>query len=244
MRKAIGIIPARYESSRFPGKALAPILGKPMLQHVYERVQAARKLERIIIATDDERIYTAAQAFGAEVQMTSHTHISGTDRISEVAAKLDTPIIINIQGDEPLIRGDMVDSLVLALQDETLPAATLAVKSDSPQEFQDEGTVKVVKDRNDNALYFSRAPIPFSSGIKDSFWKHIGIYGYQKSFLLQIPRIPPSLLEESERLEQLRILEGGFRMKVIETRYSPRSVDFPEDIHTVENIIKKEDHGY
>lgn len=215
-----------------------------MLQHVYERVQTAQKLERVIIATDDERIYTTAQGFGAEVQMTSQAHISGTDRISEVATKLDTPIIINIQGDEPLIRGDMVDGLVLALQDETLPVATLAVKSDAPHEFQDEGTVKIVKDRNDNALYFSRTPIPFSSGTKGSFWKHIGIYGYQKSFLLQIPQIPPSLLEESERLEQLRILEGGFRIRVIETLYSTMSVDFPEDIRKVEEIIEKEDHDY
>ena len=240
MKKATGIIPARYESSRFPGKPLASILGKTMIQHVFERVQTANNLERVIIATDDERIYNAAHDFGADVRMSSSDHASGTDRVREIAAGLDSDIFINIQGDEPLIRGEMIDGLVLALQDETLPVATLAVRSESIEEFRDESTVKVIMDRGGNALYFSRAPIPF--GMKDSFLKHIGIYGYQRVFLSQLPEIPLSTLEESERLEQLRILEGGYRIGIIVTPHTTISVDHPEDIIKVEEILKREAH--
>jgi 3-deoxy-manno-octulosonate cytidylyltransferase (CMP-KDO synthetase) len=241
LKKATAVIPARYDSSRFPGKPLALILGKPMIQRVYEQALSADHVDNIIIATDDDRIMEAAQGFGAKVVKTSPDHSSGTHRVSEVALALESPIIINIQGDEPLLQGEMLDDLVLALQDSSVSMATLASRSRNQGSFQQAGTVKVVMDMEGYALYFSRSPIPHqASGF---FWHHVGIYGYQKQFLLEYPSLPVLNLEKQEKLEQLRALEHGFRIKVIETKHATLSVDYPEDIVKVEEVLQEEDHA-
>ena len=237
MKSAIGIIPARYGAQRFPGKPLAKILGKPMIQWVYERSVSSNALKKVIIATDDEKIQNVARSFGAETVMTSSHHPSGTDRAAEIARELNVPLIINIQGDEPLIRGEMITSLVNALQDDTAAMATLAVKSWDDRLLKDENTVKVVFDREGHALYFSRSPIPNNS---DHFWIHIGIYGYQREFLLEFSKLKPTFLENIEKLEQLRALEYGYKIKIIESDHSTLSVDVPGDINRIENILKKE----
>ncbi|MDH4218454.1 MAG: 3-deoxy-manno-octulosonate cytidylyltransferase [Candidatus Aminicenantes bacterium] len=236
MKDATGIIPARYGAKRFPGKPLALIGGKPMIQRVYEQTQEAELLRRIIIATDDERILEVCRAFGAEVQMTSSDHQSGTERVAEVAEKLETPIIINIQGDEPLLRGQMIDDLIKALQDNSVPMATLAAKVNDLHLMDDRDIVKVVVDKDGYALYFSRAPLPFQPS--DYFWQHVGIYGYQRNFLLEFRKMPVSRLERCEKLEQLRALENGFKIKVIETDSPTLSVDTPQDIIKLEKYLE------
>jgi 3-deoxy-manno-octulosonate cytidylyltransferase (CMP-KDO synthetase) len=213
------------------------IAGKSLVQRVYEQAKQAKFLQRLIIATDDERIFTASQAFGAEVHMTSPQHQSGTERVAEVAEKLDTPVIINIQGDEPLLQGQMIDDLVQALQDRSVPMATLAAKVMDLDLLQDKNIVKVVWDKKEYALYFSRAPLPFQS--TDYFWQHIGIYGYQKEFLLKFQDLPVSWLERCENLEQLRVLENGYKIKIIQTAFPTLSVDTPEDIIKIEKFIEK-----
>ena len=208
-----------------------------MIQWVYERAKKARFLENVFIATDDQRIFDTALAFGADVRMTSSGHRSGTSRAAEIASELDSPLILNIQGDEPLLRVSMIDDLVQVLQDKTIDMATLAVKDDNMAEIEDQNIVKVVKDREDFALYFSRSPIPFDAA--DYFWKHIGIYGYQRTFLLKFESLQESRLEKTEKLEQLRALENGCRIKIVNTPHSILSVDSPEDIIKVENILRK-----
>jgi len=236
MEKAVGIIPARFASSRFPGKPLAPILGKPMLQWVLEAAGASSSLMRIIVATDDERIFEKAKLLGAEARMTSAAHASGTDRVAEVAASFGTPLVINIQGDEPLLEPSMIDGLAEALQDDRVPMASLMVRMSDRERVLDRNIVKVVVDKKSQALYFSRFPIPF--GGSDYFFQHIGIYGYQRPFLLDLSRMPASRLETAERLEQLRVLENGYRIKMVECNISTLSVDAPEDIIKVEKILK------
>lgn len=213
------------------------IAGKSLVQRVYEQAKKAQLLQRLIIATDDERIFTASQAFGAEVHMTSLHHQSGTERVAAVAEKLDTPVIINIQGDEPLLQGQMIDDLVQALQDQSVPMATLAAKVTDLNLLQDKNIVKVVWDKKEYALYFSRTPLPFQS--TDYFWQHIGIYGYQKEFLLKFQDLPVSWLERCENLEQLRVLENGYKIKIIQTASLTLSVDTPEDIIKIEKFIEK-----
>ncbi len=204
---------------------------------MYERAQKAKHLKRIIIATDDKRIYQAAENFGAEVRMTSPSHHSGTDRVAEVAKEIKSPIIINIQGDEPLLKGEVIDSLVVALQDDTIPLATLAARMNDLSLLNEKNIVKVVSDANGFALYFSRSPLPFQTS--DYFLQHIGIYGYQKDFLLAFSKMQPSRLEKAEKLEQLRALENGYKIKIIETQLPSLSVSSPEDIIKVENLLKK-----
>jgi 3-deoxy-manno-octulosonate cytidylyltransferase (CMP-KDO synthetase) len=236
LKKAVGVIPARFASSRFPGKSLAPILGKPMLQWILEAARASSSLSGIIVATDDERIFDTAKLLGAEARMTSASHTSGTDRVAEVAASLDAPLVINIQGDEPLLEPSMIDDLAQALQDDSVPMASLMVRLSDREQILDRNIVKVVVDRMSQALYFSRFPIPF--GASDYFFKHIGIYGYQRPFLLELSGLPASRLEMAERLEQLRVLENGHRIKMVECRFSTLSVDAPEDIIKVERILQ------
>lgn len=237
MKLATGIIPARYDSKRFPGKHLAVIQGKSIIQRVYEQAQTANLLQQIIIATDDERIFQASRAFGAEVLMTSPLHNSGTERAAEIAEKINTPIIINIQGDEPLLRGKMIDDLVIALQDETIPMATLAAKVKDLSLINEKNIVKAVLDKNGFALYFSRSPLPFQAS--DYFWQHIGIYGYQRDFLLEFSQLSASRLETTEKLEQLRVLENGYKIKIIETSSPTLSVNTPQDIIRIENFLKQ-----
>lgn len=216
---------------------MALIQGKPLVQRVYERAQKAQHLKRIIIATDDKRIYQTAENFGAEVRMTSPSHHSGTDRVAEVAKEIKSPIIINIQGDEPLLKGEMIDSLIVALQDDTIPMATLAARMNDLNLLNEKNIVKVVSDANGFALYFSRSPLPFQAS--DYFLQHIGIYGYQKDFLLAFSKMQPSRLEKAEKLEQLRALENGYKIKIIETQLHSLSVSSPQDIIKVENLLKK-----
>jgi len=241
----IGVIPARYSSVRFEGKVLVDILGKPMIQHVWERAKQALVLDDLIIACDDERVANVAGEFGAKVVLTAKGHASGTDRISEVVNPLDVRIVINIQGDEPLVHPIMIDTLAQALlDDETVCMATMMKKIDNPEELNDPHVVKVVLDKNNFALYFSRATIPFharNSEVKSPvYYKHIGLYGYTKDFLFTYRNLPASHLEKIEALEQLRVLEEGFRIKVIETKYDTIGVDTPEDLERVKEYLEKE----
>lgn len=241
----IGVIPARFSSTRFAGKVLAKIAGKPMLQHVYARVKQARLLDDVIIACDHELVADAAREFGAQVVMTSKAHASGTDRISEVVNPLDVKIVVNIQADEPLIHPSMIDSVAAALlDDKDLNMATLMKKIEDPSLVNDPNVVKVVVDKNNFALYFSRSAIPYlahNAEVKQPvYFKHIGLYGYTKDFLFTYKNLPVSNLEKTERLEQLRVLEGGFRIKVIETNFDTVGVDTPEDLERVKLALEKD----
>lgn len=211
-----------------------------MVQRVFEGARRAKRLSRLVIATDDERIRKACLAFGAEVWMTSPDHSTGTERVAEVAEKIKTPIVINIQGDVPLIREEVIDELVGALQDESIPMATVAAKVNDLDHLKEEDTVKVVVDKDGFALYFSRSPLPHWAN--DYFLKHIGVYGYQRDFLLRFRDMPPSRLEKAEKLEQLRVLENGFRIKVIESPHLTLSVDSPQDIIRVEQIFARREN--
>lgn len=237
MKSAIGIIPARFHSQRFPGKPLAQIQGKPMIERVYERASTAALLERVIVATDDKRIAEAAKKIGAETQMTSPLHNSGTERAAEVAQNLATPIIINIQGDEPMVKGQMIDELVRTLQDDSVPMVSLMARVKNLNLIQDTNIVKVVVDRKGFALYFSRSPLP--SQASDYFLQHIGVYGYQRNFLLRFTKLETSPLEKIEKLEQLRALEYGYKIKMVETQSPTLSIDTPQDIIKLEEFLKK-----
>jgi 3-deoxy-manno-octulosonate cytidylyltransferase (CMP-KDO synthetase) len=236
------VIPARYASTRFPGKPLAPIAGKPMIQHVVERVRHASLPARILVATEDDRIKSAVEAFGAEAILTRPDHRTGTDRIAEVAAHISADIYINVQGDEPLIDSGTVDAVAAAMaEDAAIQLATPCAAITLSGEIMDPNVVKVVQDFDGNALYFSRAPIPWVRETGDRVaarhWKHIGLYGYRRDTLLEFPTLPPGELERIEQLEQLRWLENGFRMHVVETMYNAVSVDVPADIERVEKLL-------
>jgi len=238
----IGVIPARYSSTRFNGKVLADLLGKTMLEHVWGRARESRILDDLIIACDDEKVARIASEFGAKTVMTAKAHASGTDRISEIINPLDVKIVINIQADEPLIHPTMIDSVAQALLDDrTLSMATLMRRIEDPHLVNDPHLVKVVVDKNNFALYFSRAPIPFlapnSEEREPSYYKHIGLYGYTKDFLFIYKNLPVSKLERIEKLEQLRALEEGYRIKVIETKYDTIGVDTPEDLEKVKQYL-------
>ncbi len=240
----IGVIPARYSSTRFQGKVLADILGKPMLQHVWERAKQCRMLDDLVIACDNELILKTALGFGAKAQMTSKEHSCGTDRISEVVNPLDVKVIINIQADEPLIHPMMIDSVARALlEDKMLNMATLMKKIDDVLELLDPNVVKVVVDKNNFALYFSRAPIPYLAPNAEidqvTYYKHIGLYGYTKDFLFTYKNLPVSNLEKTEKLEQLRVLAEGFRIKVLQTQFDTVGVDTPKDLERVLWQLKK-----
>jgi len=242
--EAVGIIPARYKSSRFEGKVLANILGKPMLQYVWEHSKKAKLLDKVIIACDDERVKEAALGFGAEVVMTAREHTSGTDRITEVVSLMDVKVVVNIQADEPLIHPLMIDSVVDALlSDPDLEMVSLMHRITDPLQINNPHVVKVVVDKNNFALYFSRAPIPYQAHdtqIKEPvYFKHIGIYGYTKDFLFTYKNIPASFIEKMENLEQLRALFEGFKIKLLETKYDTIGVDTPQDLEKVEEYIRK-----
>lgn len=241
MSKAVGIIPARWGSTRFPGKALHEIAGQPLLRRVWERCRQAKKLDQLIIATDDFRIAEAAFEWGAEVAMTSSSHASGTDRIAEVAAKLKQfSHIINIQGDEPLIDPKLIDRLVRDLQrDRKLEMITAAHPFEDPQQAESPHQVKVVLNGKSEALYFSRAEIPFARDAKTrtQSFRHQGIYGYRRDLLLRFVRWKTSPLERAEALEQLRALENGVRIQVVMTGSGSPGVDTPEDARMIERVI-------
>jgi len=244
----IGIIPARYSSMRFEAKVLADIAGKPMIQHVWERAKQAMLLEDLIIACDDERVANVASEFGAKVILTAKGHACGTDRIIEVVNPLDVKIVINIQGDEPLIHPVMIDTLAQALlDDDKISMATLMKKIENSAELSDPHVVKVVVDKDNFALYFSRTGIPYhaqGSEIESpAYYKHIGLYAYTKDFLFTYKNLPVSNLEKIERLEQLRVLEEGFRIKVIETTYDTIGVDTPQDLEKVKEYLRRQENN-
>jgi 3-deoxy-manno-octulosonate cytidylyltransferase (CMP-KDO synthetase) len=239
---AIAVIPARYASSRLPGKALADIGGKPMIEHVYRRTAAARSIESVIVVTDDERIYRAVLAFGGVARMTSASHRNGTDRIAEIASDLAASLVVNVQGDEPLIEPAMIDEAVAPFSsDPTLMMSTLRRRIDDEAERQNPNVTKVVVDRDGFALYFSRAPIPFvRPGCPAApAWRHVGLYVYRRECLMRLAALPPTPMEQSEALEQLRALEHGIQIKVVETRFDSVGVDTPEDLARVRATPQK-----
>jgi 3-deoxy-manno-octulosonate cytidylyltransferase (CMP-KDO synthetase) len=233
--RAVGVIPARYGASRFPGKPLAEIAGAPMIRHVWTGALGAKSLERVVIATDDARIAKVCRDFGAEVAMTRADHRSGTDRIAEAAADLDCDIVVNVQGDEPLIEGFVIDAAVEALAgDAEAPIATIVHAAD-PGAADDPNRVKVVLDRRGRALYFSRRPIPFARDGEASLWQHVGLYAYRREFLARFTALEPTPAERSEGLEQLRALENGFPIRcAIVSGWRSAAVDVPGDVAAVE----------
>jgi 3-deoxy-manno-octulosonate cytidylyltransferase (CMP-KDO synthetase) len=239
-RKILGVIPARFASTRFPGKVLAQISSKSMLQHVWERASQARYLTRTIIATDDERILEEARRFGGVARLTRPDHLSGTDRAAEIASAENCDIVVNIQGDEPLLDPAAIDAAVLPLVHEPeIEMATLKKRIEDPREIDDPNVVKVVTDLRGDAIYFSRCPIPFvRDGGAAEHWKHIGLYVYRRDFLLRYSDLPIGPLERAEKLEQLRALENGFRIRVIETEYESIGVDTPEDLERVNSLFE------
>jgi 3-deoxy-manno-octulosonate cytidylyltransferase (CMP-KDO synthetase) len=240
-RKILGVIPARYASTRFPGKSLANLDSRTILEHVHERASMARYLGPIVIATDDQRIYDAARGFGARVKMTRADHPSGTDRVAEVASAFDdVDLVVNIQGDEPLIDPGAIDAAILPLLEEpAIPMGTLKKRIEDSREVSNPNVVKVVTDRFENAIYFSRAIIPhFASHAGLALYKHIGLYVYRRNFLLKYSELPVGPLERAERLEQLRALENGFKIRVVETDYESLGVDTPSDLERVQELIR------
>ena len=243
-RKILGVIPARFASSRFPGKVLKTIAGKSMLQHVYERASLARYVTSTIIATDDERVYKVAREFGARVRMTSPDHLSGTDRVAEVASSEDASLVVNIQGDEPLIDPAAIDAAILPLaHDSEIVMGTLKKLIEDSREISDPNVVKVVTSPAGDAVYFSRSTIPFyrdggGQGRSEAYYKHIGLYVYRRDFLMSYSTLPVGPLETAERLEQLRALENGFRIRVVETEYDSAGVDTQEDLDRVARLFE------
>ncbi len=240
------VIPARYASVRFPGKVIADLGGRPLIEHVYRRAAQSRSADEVIVATDDERVRRVVEGFGGHVRMTRPTHASGTDRLAEVAEDLACDLVINVQGDEPLIEPEMIDEAVAPFeQDATLMMSTLRRRIVEPSELNSPNVVKVIVDREGFALYFSRTPIPFSRDGRDAApaYKHIGVYVYRREFLLAFARLEPTPLERSESLEQLRALEHGFRIRAVETRHESISVDTPEDLERVRRLSMSATHG-
>ncbi len=238
--RILGVIPARYASSRFPGKALATFAGKTVIQHVWEQARKAESLTGITIATDDERIKAEAERFGATVRMTRHDHRSGTDRVAEVASDDPAEIVVNIQGDEPLIDPAAIDRATFSLvESPDVPMATLKKRIVDLQEFTNPNVVKVVTDHKDNAIYFSRSPIPYDLSGQAQHFKHIGLYVYRRDFLLSFSQLPVGPLEKAERLEQLRALENNYTIRVVETEYESLGVDTPDDLKRVESIYRE-----
>lgn len=230
----LGVIPARYASSRFPGKPLIDIAGKSMIQRVYEQASACKQLDEVIVATDDTRIFSHVEGFGGKVEMTADSHPSGTDRVAEVAGRhLAFPWVINIQGDEPVLAPGQLDELITGLQTPGATIATLKRKITDPVDITRSQVVKVVTNEAGMALYFSRSPIPFQrdpDGETDLYFRHIGLYGFHRDTLLTLPKLMPHPLELAESLEQLRWLANGHPIRVVETHYDSHAIDTPDDL--------------
>ena len=241
--KAVIVIPARYGATRFPGKSLARIKGRPMIQWVWEAACRSRLTEQVIVATDDSRIADVAAKFGADVVMTKKSHRSGTDRMAEVADKISAQLYINIQGDEPMLSPSAVDDLIRAmLESPRVPIGTLAHRIDSEAEWRSPEVVKVVCNRHREALYFSRSPLPFQRtfDLKAKLLRHVGIYAFRAQALATFVSLTPSPLEMAESLEQLRALEHGLVIQVIETKYRCLGVDTPADLARVEAALRRQ----
>ena len=242
--KIIGIIPARYASSRFPGKPLIDLKGKSMIQRVYEGASKSKMLSKIVVATDDERIFDAVKAFGGEVVMTSEGHPTGTDRCGEVAAHFpDADIFINIQGDEPLVDYRQLELLCDAFNDKNVEIATLGIEDASEEDRNNPNRIKIVVDANYNALYFSRSPIPNTANAKEEivwdfpFLRHIGLYAFRKNTLSELINLQATKLEQIESLEQLRWLYNGYRVKVVTTTIETPNIDVPADLEKVLSLL-------
>jgi 3-deoxy-manno-octulosonate cytidylyltransferase (CMP-KDO synthetase) len=243
--KIICVIPARYGSSRFPGKPLAKIAGSPMIEWVYRRAKAVPEFDRVIVATDDDRILQAVASFGGDAVMTPAELTSGTDRVAFLAGKIKAGIFVNLQGDEPLVTPEVLKALVEPFSDPDVLMTTPVSRIDDPSDLTDANKARVIIDRKGDALYFSRAAIPVLRDIEDIqkwpeshiFYKHIGIYAYRRSFLMQLARMPISSLEVAEKLEQLRVLENGYRIRTVVTEYKTRSVDTPEDLQRINREV-------
>ena len=257
--KTIAIIPARYRSTRLPGKPLIEIKGKPLIQYVYERVKAS-SVEQVIVATDDDRIVAAVQGFGGEAVLTSPHHRSGTERVAEVAADIDVDIVVNVQGDEPLIRAEDIDNAIAPFShDPSMRVTTLITPLTNGADLCNPHVVKVVVDHDGFALYFSRSPIPYPRNalekagnaplkrielikqlnkkeIKGS-WQHVGLYVFRRDFLLELTALPPSFLEKQEGLEQLRILENGYHIKTVVCSSPSIGIDTPEDVEQFKSLL-------
>lgn len=242
--RTIVIIPSRYGSSRFPGKPLAFIAGKPMIQWVYENASKASFVDDIYVATDDSRIFDCVQRFGGKVLMTSDKHMCGTDRLAECADILnldDEDIVLNIQGDEPLIKAEMIKDLYSCFEESDVYMGTLKKAIEAKSELDNPNVVKVINDLNDYAIYFSRYCLPYErDGEKVVHYKHIGAYGYKTWFLKKYSRMKKTSLEMSESLEQLRAIENGYKIKIRETNFQTIGVDTPEQLYAVENALLKE----
>jgi 3-deoxy-manno-octulosonate cytidylyltransferase (CMP-KDO synthetase) len=234
------VIPARFASSRLPGKPLADIGGRPLIQHVYERVRRLPAAARVLVATDDSRIASTVQAFGGEVVMTSSACATGTDRVAEAAHGLGVELVLNVQGDEPFIEAAPLLELVNAFVDDGVEMATLS-RDAAPGDFENPNVVKVVCDARGDALYFSRSPIPFArNGSAAPVRAHVGVYAYRAPFLQRLASLAPTPLEKSEGLEQLRVLEHGWRIRVVPTSYTGFGVDTPEDLQRAKNRVAGE----
>lgn len=242
--KIIAIIPARYQSSRFPGKPLAVISGKPMIQRVYEQVSGVPEIAEVYVATDDRRIYDAVESFGGRVVMTGEC-ACGSDRVYQACKDIEADIVLNIQGDEPMIKTQMIQDLIGAFNDPEVQMATLKKEIISESDINNPNIAKVITDINNDAIYFSRSTIPYNrdGGETVKYYKHIGVYGYTKRFLKTFVELPQSSLEKSEQLEQLRAIENGCKIRVIETQYQSIGVDLPEHIAIVEAEMEKEAGG-
>jgi len=246
--KVVIVIPARYGSTRLAGKPLLQLAGKTMIERVYERAKQAKTAQKVIVATDDERIVKAVEAFGGEARLTRTDHRTGTERIAEVAAHTAGDVFVNVQGDEPLLDPAAVNTAVTALLEEPVASiATVAVPIRTPADIMDPNVVKTVLDFDDNALYFSRAPIPWvrdaAHKIHAKHLKHLGLYAFQKDALLEYPMLPQGELERIEQLEQLRWMENGWKIRVAEVEHDAVSVDVAEDVEKVERLLAKEEQS-
>ena len=240
---SVAVIPARFASSRLPGKPLADIAGRPMIEHVYRRAADARGVDAVVVATDDARIAAAVEAFGGIVRLTKEGHRTGTDRIAEVAVDLSCDVLVNVQGDLPLIEPGMISEVLEPLtSDASVQMSTLRQPASDTSEIASPHVVKVVVDRRGDALYFSRSPVPFvreagAAGARHCVYKHIGLYGFRRDFLLTFAALPQTPLERAESLEQLRALEHGYRIRTVATRYESIEVDTPDDLERVRHLM-------
>lgn len=237
--KIVGIIPARYESSRFPGKPLIDLKGKSMIRRVYEGASKSEMLSDVIVATDDERIFQHVHDFGGKVKMTSKNHTTGTDRCGEIASSIEADVVINIQGDEPLVNPMQLDALCKAFINENVQIATLGIPmKEDLSDLHDPNRIKIALNAFGEALYFSRSPIPFERVAKDyPYLRHIGLYAFRKQTLLELTQLEPCKLEETESLEQLRWLYNGYKIQVVETDIETPNIDSPEDVEKVLQLL-------
>lgn len=239
--RIIAIIPARYHSSRFPGKPLAKILGKPMIYHVYKQCKKSKLVDEVIVATDDFRIANVVKKFGGKVVLTSSKHTSGTDRIAEVTQSVDAEIVVNVQGDEPLIHPSTINATIKPLvEDPKLKMTTAKFELRNEDDYNNPNITKIVVDKKGFALYCSRSLIPYPKKKPAGVYKQLGIYAYRRSFLLQFTKMKPSTLEKTESLEQLRAIENDIKLKTVDSPYDSIGVDIPEDIKKVENIMRNQ----